>query len=213
MDFTYQDLDPSGRLSQGEILWGVSEPIPVIVGEGDTLSEQVTEVKFIEHPQVAIVNADCDLLSDFFLRFPVDIGESENQKQPNHLLSHVLCCEAYTEEEARRSVAVGSDLWKRISRNQNERYQRIPSGLSMGILDSVEPEYFFDFKRVFSLPTELLYHCLERKQIERKGVLPPPWIQSLVNRLNYYQGRVCLPDPTDRRELLTQPSLLPGPTA
>ena len=214
----YEAADQSGRLSQGEILVGLEERLSANV-EGQAVSANSTRIfTVVPHDTVIVVTPDCDLLGDFFYRFCQDassLNDKDIRARQSNLLSHVLCCEVYEQVEFKKSIAGGSDIWRRIEKNQDERYHHIPSGQTLGQLDNERPDFFLDFKRVFSISTEDLYKSLESAPVLRRGVLPTPWILSLVSRLFNFQGRVCLPDPSDNRQLVTRLALFAGsqPTA
>ena len=210
MVFAYQAVDKSGRLSQGEILFDVSEPL--LADEDGQLADGngSASYKVVPHEKIVVASPDCDLLNDFYHRFRQDIAglnELEERKRQSQLLTHILCCDVYLKDDLRPSI-VGSDIWKRVERNQDERFQRIPSGKQAKHTGREHPEFFLDFKRVFSLPTTLLYGSLESGLVTRAGAIPPPWIHSLSDRLFAFQGRVCLPDPSDTRKLTQQRALL-----
>lgn len=211
MVFAYSASDDSGRLSQGEILRGVTEPT-LIRRDGQIVTEQQEfSVELTLHPKVIVVTADCDLFSDFCCRFDSDTSDKsarEVESRKSQLLDHVICCEAYDEVEVRQELPKGSDLWNRVRSNQEQRYHCIPKGTLEGQQDSDEPEYYLDFKKVFTLPTSWLYESIRSGEVKRKGVIPQPWVQSLVQRMLAYQGRVGLPDPSDPRKLPRIPDLL-----
>lgn len=213
MVLSYDAADQAGRLSQGEILVGLEETLSASV-EGQAASANSTRTfTIVPHGRVVVVTPDCDLLSDFIYRFSQDaskLSDSEKRTRQSNLLSHVLCCDVYEQGEFKMSIAGGSDIWRRVERNQDERYHHIPSGKSPDQLGSERPDFFLDFKRVFSLSTEYLYKSLESAPVKRMGVLPTPWVHSLVSRLFNFQGRVCLPDPSDNRQLVNRPTLIAG---
>ena len=170
-----------------------------------------TSYTVMPHEKVLVVTPDCDLFNDFFHRFSPEIAEldeTHERSRQSHLLGHILCCDVYEQEDLKPSIARGSDIWSRVERNQDERYQRIPGGQLAAQSGGEHPAFFLDFKRVFSLPTALLYGSLKTGQVKRGGVIPPPWIHSLADRLFYFQGRVCLPNPSDIRQLVRQPAFL-----
>lgn len=211
MVFSYQPTDQSGRLSQGEILLNVGEP--QLTNADERLADGSGRAGYtvVSHERIIVVSPDCDLLNDFYNRYRPDIAtlnQVEERRRQSQLLSHILCCDIYERETIRPSVA-GSDIWKRVERNQDERYQCIPPGKQTSGAGNENPEFFIDFKRLFSLPTTLLYGSIASGQAKRGGAVPPPWIHSVANRLFDFQGRVCLPDPSDNRQLTPQPKLSP----
>ena len=199
-------------MSQGEMLFNVSEPVLTNPMGLFTDGEKSASYTVVPHGMIVVVSPDCDLLSDFYNRFRLDIlelDEKDERKRQSQLLAHILCCDVYGKDDLRQSIATGSDVWKRVEGNQDERFQRIPCGEQPNHTGREHPEFFLDFKRVFSLPTTLLYRSLESGQVTREGAIPPPWIHSLADRLFGFQGRVCLPDASDTRQLVHQPALLP----
>ena len=210
MVFAYLPTDQSGRLSQGEILLNVSEP--QLLNADGLLADGNGQASYtvVPHDKIIVVSPDCDLLNDFYNRYRPDVetlNQVEERRRQSQLLNHILCCDIYEKDTIRPAVA-GSDVWKRVERNQDERYQRVPPGTQVIRVGNENPEFFIDFKRLFSLPTTLIYRSLASGQTKRGGAIPPPWIHSLADRLFGFQGRVCLPDPSDNRQLTPQPALL-----
>ena len=201
MAFTYQPSDPSGRLSQGELLRNVDEPL-LEVGSGTTFTK-------VPHDKVLVLTPDCDLVADFQYRHPDNETRQKegfiNSRESN-LLKHVLLCDLYEESEARPAIA--GSIWSRVPKNQMDRYHYIPSGTRASPASGEHPDWYLDFKRVFSLPPEWLYERIRDADISRQGVVPSPWINSVTHRLFSFQARVCLPDPEDDRQLMQQPELL-----
>ena len=206
------------------MLLDVEEPLPAVgVGEFD-VDNTSRGFQVVLHQKMVIVTPDCDLLSDFYYRFGSQTAEQNEQAalgSQSQILRHVLCCDVYEEVELKSSLPKGSEIWRRVKRNQDERYQHIPSGIVVGRKDDNLPDYFLDFKRVFTLPTEWLYETLSTGKATRNGVIPSPWVHSMAGRLFNYQGRIGLPDPSDNRQFGSQPQLLaiaqvaalPKPTA
>lgn len=205
----YRDIEPSGRLCQGEILRGVQEPLPKLSGRGSSLLEQIEVSEAVDHSRVIVVSPDCDLLSDYDVRSRAAENADETDIPLRQTLQHIVCCDVYDESEMKLMVARGSDIWRRIERNQDERYHHIPGGLSDNGSGRLEPDYFLDLRRIFSLPREFLYGTVQHNLVLRGGVLTSPWLEGLINRLFHYQGRVCLPNPDDVRE--SNPPLMMNP--
>lgn len=145
----------SGALRQGEIL---SDVVQVHISR-DSVSPEAEEIALQEkiHPQAIILTQDCDLDWDFKAR---DQGEEGNKLQLK-LVPNILLCEMIPADTLRgqmRDAGVGgSDLWKRIVGNRDERYHKFPllppeaDSSSEGL-----PELVVDFKRVFTVPTDEL---------------------------------------------------------
>ena len=202
MVLVYKRTVGATRLLQGEILTKVQEP---------QVEYDSNRITLIDHPRVIIVTPECDLVSDSSARSEAGDSDILGPK----LLAHIHCCKVYEESELRKPSGLSSDPWKLVKQNQNERYYHIPAGQLEGQEDKLLPDFFLDFKRMFSIPTDYLYAALESGQIERQGAVPVPLIYQLVNKLFYFQGRVCIPDPNDSRELTGNPDAgaLPLPLA
>jgi len=112
-----------GPLRQGEILSNFTQTIlkPDCVADylahgGDPMLDNV------KHPWAIVMTQDCDLESDFKTR---NEQITQDKKIPN-----ILFCEVVTADELRGNID-GSDIWKRIKQNKDERYQflqKIESG-------------------------------------------------------------------------------------
>ena len=203
--FAYDAIDESGRLSQGEIVSGVQEPILITHDGQIDVSQEQLQFELITHNEVVILTPDCDLFADFFHRF---VGDSADKAQS---LNHVVCCEVFNDDDIRQRIPSGSETWRRIRKDQDQRYQHIPSGPLEGQEAGAEPDYYLDFKQTFTLQTEVLYESIRLGVTQRKGVIPQPWIYSLIQRFLAFHGRVGLPDPSDTRQLVNQADLLAVP--
>ena len=76
--------------------------------------------------------------------------------------------------------------------NREERWHYLPTSTANNGLELVE--FYIDFKRLFSVPTEFVYAGSDIGLILRKGYLKGPWVQHLSHRFTYFLGRVGLPD-------------------
>ncbi|MBI3684706.1 MAG: hypothetical protein HY235_30415 [Acidobacteria bacterium] len=182
----------SGTFRQGEIL---SDVVQVHIGL-DSVNPEAGEIAVEErlHPQAIILTQDCDLDWDFKAR---EEGEEGNRLQLK-LVPNILLCELIPADTLRgqmRDAGVrGSDLWKRIEQNRDERYHwfsqvsseadRLAEGL---------PALVVDFKRVFTVPTDELYARLQYG-VRRRSVLQTPFLQHFSARFGYYCLRVALPE-------------------
>lgn len=229
MPFVYSEPPTSGPLRQGEILADIWEhrPLPAPV-EIPKDQQGNVPVQSIRHLLMIVMTAVCDLEWDYAIRFPkgTDSGESEaaiqssasqslEQEHPT-LVPHVLLCEVYEEGTIRHRVP-GTDVWKRISHNQDERYHQFHSAfigeppvdvLPDQYLDSkknlalpteslyvdVLPDLYLDFKKTLALPTESLYMGLRIGGVRRVAVVPPIHIHDLMHRFYGFLSRVGLPD-------------------
>ncbi|MHB1674831.1 MAG: hypothetical protein ACYCSP_11365 [Acidobacteriaceae bacterium] len=175
---SYTLPDAPGPLRQGEILSSVSQYI-------FRLSEQEIEKPLHAdekiHPYAVVLTQDCDLAQDFKVR-------SSPQPSIVKLLPNVLLCTADIAENLKNSgsIPIGSDIWKRIVQNKDERYQYIrevtttEDGEGKGI-----PALLIDFKHAFSLPTDLIYGQLRRNE-KRRAILTSPYREHLSSRYAYF---------------------------
>ena len=155
--------------------------------------------------RAVVVTSECDLIGDFSARQALLDGNiSDDQKAQNEtrLLGHIHLCEVFEENTIRPILPTGSEFWKRVKNNQDVRYHRIPAAPLKNEPTASNPDLFLDFKRLFSIPTEFLYKSLELDGIERRGFIPSPWVNSLIDRLFHFQARVCVPDPDDPRQAI-----------
>lgn len=194
MVFAFQP-SPGGerlqRLHQGEILAGVLEPRPDNPGAPPQPASPV-DFTWVNHPRAIVMTPDCDLLSDFS-----DRQASPGETQSPRRLQHIHCCDLYAAAEIRGYNALNSDLWRRVQRNQDERYHQLPPGKVADSANLEHPALYLDFKRLFTLPTEFLYRCLEMEIVQRRGVVPPIWIHDLIQRYFAFHSRIGVPDPED----------------
>ena len=178
---------------QGEILLDIREFRPpnnaffLITGE---------EASFlpIVHPRAIVITPDCDLLSDYSARRN---PPSNVRQMQGRLLEHVQFCDVFVEEEIRSNRELNSNLWSRVRGNQDERYHTLPSVAQQNPEDENHPEYFLDFKRMFTLPTDFLYALLKSQDASRFGIVPSIWIHQLIQRYFAFHSRVGVPDPAD----------------
>ena len=182
----------TGAFRQGEIL---SQVIQVHV-RVESLNPEADEVALEEkiHPQAVILTQDCDLDWDFTARRQ---GEEGNRLQ-RKLVPNVLLCELIPADTLRgqlRDAGVGgSDLWRRITHNRDERYHWLPE-VSAETDQAGEglPALVADFKRVFSVPTDELYARLQYG-LRRRSAPQTPCLQHFSARFGYYCLRVALPE-------------------
>lgn len=196
--FAYQRSGSRDRLWQGEILSGVQEPQPE--HPDGRISPDVPGIGFelVDHQRVVILTPDCDLLTDYSARTDPSPKDAAHQRQrQSRLLQHIQCCDVYEESAIRQARSLSSDLWRRVKRNQDERYHHIPAGEVAGEEGVQHPGFFLDFKRMFSIPTEFLYRSIEVGGVRRQGIIPSIWVHSLIHRYFAFHSRVGVPDPED----------------
>jgi hypothetical protein len=93
----------------------------------------------------------------------------------------------------KRKIAAGSDIWKRIIHNKDDRFQhlrQIPPESDLAAIGIAA--LIVDFKRIFTLPTEILYGQLQRSA-KRRAVLTSPYLEHLSGRCAHFLSRVALP--------------------
>ena len=180
------------RLQHGEILSNAVEFVATRLSD-----DGAPVVDGVVHDLVVVLTPDCDLVSDYETRDEAGVGpKSVDGKLRRNELPHILSCDLFIGADVKNTYGFTSKPWATVRDNRDERYHWIPTG----DIDELDlPELFLDFKRVLSLPTEHLYRSVINGSVERRGVIPAPWITRLVQRCYGFQGRVCLPDPSDPR--------------
>ena len=178
---------------QGEILLHIHELRPLRVKSVHVSGEGIA-VSPIIHSKAIVITPDCDLLSDYSAR---DSHSSEAPQIQARLLEHIQLCDVFLEREIRPNRNLNASLWKRIRGNQDERYHTFPSVDEPDSEGTSHPEYFLDFKRMFTMPNELLYGLLKSGKTQRLGTVPPVWIHQLIQRYFAFHSRVGVPDPVD----------------
>jgi hypothetical protein len=181
------------RLLQGEILLNVVEYVPT----GVVYDDGSPEIKGVLHPRLVVLTPACDLVSDYGERIKLAAnGETAGTELNPKMLPHIQCCDLFLLDEIRYPYGFNHKTWSPVPGNRDERYHKVPVG-DMDDLD--HPDLYLDFKRIISLPTDYLYFKLNDGSTERRGVIPEPWINQLVQRCFGFQARVCVPDLSDPR--------------
>ena len=182
-----------GALRQGEIITGLVQTRLAL----DTLGSQELAIDQITHPFSIVLSQDCDLLHDWGGRSVLlqDAGNEQRIKEvQQRLLPAVLFAEMTTAETLRGGVS-GSDIWKRIRQNKDERYQFLEGvrgeeeALGKGL-----PELGIDFKRYFTIPTAEAYRRIQDGVAMRRCRLVSPYLEHLSSRFGFYQSRIALPE-------------------
>jgi hypothetical protein len=175
-----------GSLRQGEIITGLVQVRLAV----ETMDSEAPSIDLVHHPLAVILSQDCDLVQDWQLR---SLTPRSDPKAATKLLPDVLLAQMTTSDQMKGQIA-GSDIWKRIRQNKDERYQvleAVPAGedaLSKGL-----PALGIDFKRYFTIPTEELYFRVAREMASRRCRLLSPYLEQVSTRFCYYQFRVALP--------------------
>ena len=173
-------------IRQGEIINSLFE-LKLQIPEGKSIDDVREQAKLdpIVHPYVIVVSQDCDLEWDYKARQ----GEAPEGK----LMTHVLFCDLFLEDELPGRNKLTNELFRRVERNQDERYHHLLAAPVSGTDDNI-PELFADFKTTFSLPVEFVYWLVSTGQTIRKGTLLSPYLERFMQRVYSFLGRVATPE-------------------
>lgn len=174
-----------GPLRQGEILSSLEQ---YLARAADSAGMAPVDLRLKTHPFAVVLTQDCDLAQDFAGRQ----GAAQNKL----LVPNILMCEMDFAEDLKGDadrIARGSDIWKRIVHNKDERfhYLREVTRDADASGEGVAP-LLVDFKRSFTLPTEGLYEQLSRNA-KRRAILTCPYREHLASRHAFFISRVALP--------------------
>ena len=170
-------------LVQGEIISGL---IHVHI-DLSSLETPPLRVERKIHPFAVILTQGCDLEQDFRARR----REANEDKE----IPAVLFCEAMLASDLRSRVKK-SDHWNRLSNNKDERYhffQAVEREFDLG--DEGLPELGVDFKRIFTIPTDEVYHRIRAGEAKRRCSLRSPYLEHFCQRFANFLSRVALPEP------------------
>lgn len=193
--------EPGGALRQGEILAEIIEHLVAL--PCDDLPEiEENPISSITHPHIIVLTQECDLNQDYLARYPNDVNfpdeDSEKKFRDNskrYLLGHVLVCAGLREGEIKLDeilYEMKSDIFKRVRKNQDERFHHLGPWSISGVADS-ELDLYFDFKRSFSLPIASLYESVYKNPERRMALTPQLNVQDLSQRYSSFISRVPLP--------------------
>lgn len=183
MSFHYE---PPGSpyVRQGEIIKDLFELQLDVSSQSSIDLNQPVKLGRIDHPYSIVVSQDCDLEWDYKAR--------QGNAPESKLLTHVLFCSLFPEDELRVRNKLDSQLYKRARQNQDERYHHLDATVVGETSDSV-PELIADFKTTFSLSVEFVYWLISTSQAVRKGALCSPYLEDFMHRLYSFLGRVATP--------------------
>lgn len=176
---------PGGpALFQGEVL----RNLVVLIPDRHSLQPGAVTFRPEVHPLAVLVHPDCDLDRDHKGR------TSTTEPVNSALLSQVLLCPAYNQDEIRAENSYfGTRDFKQIRQNQNERFHCLPAG-QIGDGPASLEEMFVDFRHAMGVPTELLYEAVAAQTTERLALVNDVFRHDLIQRFCSYLGRVALPD-------------------
>ncbi len=169
-------------LRQSEILSSLRQPAPVSIS-----SKNEVTIELVIHPYALLITQDCDLDWDFKARNSL----APEEKQ----IPDLLFCHLQTAVALKPLVPHGSTFWKRIQKNQEERYQFLQKVQSEeDALGEGIPEMGVDFKKCFTLPTEFVYKEIDDSHVKRRCRFESPYLEHLTVRFHNFCSRVALPD-------------------
>lgn len=192
----YLPADLEGELRQGEIVTGLlhsavtGKSLVQYMTSGNTTG---TEISVLRYEYAVVMTQDCDLEQDFKVRAAGGMSDK--------LLQHILFCEAAPADNFQEDPALKSrEIRKQFANNKMERYQYLgvvddsTDGEKKGI-----PALGLDFKRYFTIPTDLVYLQL-KNGAKRRVRLNVPFAEHLSDRFFAYHARIALPVPHQIRE-------------
>lgn len=196
--FRFHEPPDDGPVRQGEILRNVWEHrVDHSAGELPEHGEP-PQIRSVQHPLVVVMNADCDLNWDYRER----VADEEEGEEPDpgtpalekrKYVPYVLVCDAYRRDALRPHIP-GSDIFRRIDRNQDERYGKI-FGAQIGEDGDEElPDLYLDFKKTFAVHTPHLYEAIDEGEVDRVALLPPVYVHYQIHRFYSFHSRVGIPD-------------------
>jgi len=191
----YQPSQAESPLRQGEILTNITQFKPT---NFDDKSIENTEFLPIIHPFAIIVTQDCDLDWDYKARFN---NNNQHQEIPNpKLLNSIILCEVDTARNIRDTKEVtgkpllNREKWDLVKSHRDERFyffEKVP--LTCELEKEGLPELTADFKKVFGITSEFLYHQIELGNIKRRCVLVSPYLEHFSKRYSNFHSRIALP--------------------
>lgn len=175
----------SGALRQCEL---VSSLVEVRAASTSGQQDNPT-VDLVTHPFALVLSQDCDLEIDFLARNHPESLSTPKEK----LLPGVLFCELVAASELKGRLSDGQ-IWRQIRENKNERYAYLRSGPpELDALKEGFPDLGMDFKRYFTVPTNVVYEQLSNKAA-RRACLESPYLEHLSTRFANYLSRIALPE-------------------
>ncbi len=180
MPFAYEP-PCTNELRQGELIGPLYEHHVRYAAVAIANAAPVVESE--RHDRVFVITSDCDLLKDWSAR------RSDLPNQAD-FVSGVLLCVAHTRDNLVTPTQFGQREWRRLDRNQDERFHCLPEA---SVRDSGQPvpALYVDFKRTFMVRPDLIYQGFEAGDpILRIGCIGPVYLQDLIHRLFGFLSRV-----------------------
>ena len=84
-------------------------------------------------------------------------------------------------------------MGKASKNRQNERYHHLREA-AVANADRVLPDLYMDFKNVFGIATSSIYRAIAKGGTDRIAVVPPVYVQHLMQRFYNFRGGIALPD-------------------
>lgn len=167
-------------LSQGEILSNIIHTHIDLFTLGQP--QQLMNLKI--HPFAIILTQACDLEQDYRARRTIVSADK--------MIPTILFCELETAEALRRMVQ--ANVWDRIKRNLDEPYHFFQMvNQELDLQGEGLPELGTDFKRVFAIPTDEVYHRIQCGEAKRRCHLQSPYLEHFCRRFANFLSRVALP--------------------
>jgi hypothetical protein len=95
-----------------------------------------------------------------------------------------------------RDPKMSSNIWNRISQNNDERYHFFQAvDQDQDTQGEGLPELGVDFKRLFAIPTDEVYWRISTGEVKRRCLLKSPYLEHFCRRFANFLSRVALPDP------------------
>ena len=211
MLLNYEDPPSVGPLRQGEILRDVFEHRVTYAAIAP--ARPIVPADSIRHALVVVLNNVCYLQWDFKARAEEDewatesgveaeevgreaeVQTSDREEEPEEnqsLVPYIHLCELVQGEKLLRRPSMNAGELKKMRELGRERYYCLPAA-PVGEGDAL-PEFFIDFKKTFAMATPSLYEGIRAGGVERIAVVPPVYLQDLIQRYHAFHSRVGLLD-------------------
>jgi hypothetical protein len=183
----YGPVDRVSAIRQGEILSDVSLYV-YDPASGDV--DQSTMQYCLTGTQ------DCDLQRYW-----------EKRQAGENFALGILLFEADDATSARKKIGASTDMWRRITANNEARYQFLESPNLTCELDGNIPDLVVDFRRCLTVPAQQLYGQTEPAPQSRRCRLLSPYKEHFQSRAAYYLFRVGLERDHGRTMVVAPPAV------